>query len=132
MAPDHLQQADEVLEKAAAGLHNILVALAAELDPFPFFLDSVQVQGVEAQPGGKQKAERGCIVVCRDGELYEFTMQIRGGTPFFDFDREDSVQPAELTPEEYIPYAYRAIQELSRLIAEQGKAPKPKGQSSSS
>ena len=123
MPADHVQQAEETLGKAAANLHNILVELAAEVDPFPFFLGSNQIQAVEAEPGGTQAAERGCIVVCPDGELYEFTMKIQPAG-FFEFDREDSVQQAEMAPEEYIPYAYHAIQELSRLISAGKGAPK--------
>ena len=70
--------------------------------------------------GGANKADRGCIVVCQDGEMYEFSMKIQAPNDFdFGMERDDSVKPVQLPPEDYVAYAYHAIQEIAGLLAEQ-------------
>jgi hypothetical protein len=114
-------KAEDVVECTAGELHEILVAIAGRLAPFPYFLGSIEVQAVEAEPGGASGADRGCVVVCDDGELYEFTMNLNlpGLGPELGLDRDDTVKRIDLPPEDYIPYAYNAIKELSALLAEQ-------------
>ncbi len=113
-------EAEKAVERTAGELHDILVAMVGRLDPFPYFLGSIEVQAVEAEPGGASRADRGCIVVCGDGELYEFTMNLNlpGPGPELGLDRDDTVKRIELPPEDYIPYAYNAIKELSALLGE--------------
>jgi len=114
-------EAAEAIGRAAGELRDILVAMAGRLEPFPYFLGSIEVQAVEAEPGGASRADRGCIVVCGDGELYEFTMNVNlpGAGPELGLDRDDTVKRVELPPEDYLPYAYNAIKELGALIGEQ-------------
>lgn len=115
-----VQRASEGVKKLAGDLHAMMVEMASELAPFPYFLGSTEVRAVEAEPGGVQKADRGCIVVCPDGEMYEFVMKIQAPGGFdLGMVRDDSVKPVELLPEDYIPYAYHAIKELAVLIDEQ-------------
>ncbi len=115
-----LKEADEAVQRAADKLHDSLVELAAKLDPFPYFLGSIEVRAIEAEPGGANKADRGCIVVCQDGEMYEFSMKIQAPNDFdFGMERDDSVKPVQLPPEDYVAYAYHAIREIAGLLAEQ-------------
>ena len=115
-----LRQSRETVQRAADQLHETLVELATKLEPFPYFLGSIEVRAIEAEPGGANKADRGCIVVCQDGEMYEFCMKIEAPNDFdLGMDRDDSVKPVELSPEDYVAYAYHAVQEIAGLIAEQ-------------
>ena len=116
---EQVKRSRDLVEKTAVELHEILVRMASALVPFPYFLGSLEVQAVEAEPGGVEKADRGCIVVCADGEMHEFTMnvQVAGG---FDtgMERDDSVKPVDLPPEDYVGYAYNAIKEIAALLGE--------------
>ena len=115
-----LQESREAVQRAADKLHDSLVELAAKLDPFPYFLGSIEVRAIEAEPGGANKADRGCIVVCQDGEMYEFSMKIQAPNEFdLGMERDDSVKPVQLPPEDYVAYAYHAIEEIAGLLAEQ-------------
>ncbi|MBI3743526.1 MAG: hypothetical protein HY261_04485 [Chloroflexi bacterium] len=123
---DELNAATEVkrtadgVQRLADQLHETLVALAANLVPFPYFLGSTEVRAIEAEPGGVERADRGCIVVCDDGEMYEFIMKVQQGDLFDGgMGRDDSVKKVEMRPEDYIPYAYHAIKEIGALIDEQ-------------
>ncbi|MFQ5873916.1 MAG: hypothetical protein ACE5JL_08960, partial [Dehalococcoidia bacterium] len=105
------ERADAALGDNVARLRELLHQTAAQLDPFPYFYGSFTVQAVEVEPPKGQGSERGCIVVCPDGELYELTVNFAshpvgavGG-----MEREEKVKKIELPPLEYIPYAYNAI-----------------------
>lgn len=121
-----VERAEEAVQKAAQELHDILVAMAGELVPFPYFLGSIEVRAIEAEPGGAERADRGCIVVCPDGEMYEFTMRFQPPGPAdIGMDRDDSVKRVELPPRDYIAYAYNAVKEMAGLLAErEGRARK--------
>ena len=117
----HLKHAQALVSKTAAELRETLVMMAASLIPFPYFLGSTEVQAIEAEPGGAARADRGCIVVCADGDMYEFAMKMQApdATGDFGLDREDSVKPIELPPEEYIIYAYNGVKEIAGILEEQ-------------
>ncbi|MEE9247426.1 MAG: hypothetical protein V3U79_01860, partial [Dehalococcoidia bacterium] len=66
----YIPEADAVLEETAARLREILRQAAARLDPFPSFYGSMTLRAVEAEPPEGQGSDRGCVVVCPDGELY--------------------------------------------------------------
>jgi len=119
-------KADQVLERAAADLKDILKATARDLDPFPALFDSPFIKGVEAEPGTAARADIGCVAVCADGELYEYiyTMSVAG--PYADFSRKEDTKKLDLPPRDYIPYAYNAIDQLTRLIIERRSQPPPK------
>ena len=107
------------MRQTAAQLREILVEMASALVPFPYFLGSLEVQAIEAEPGGVEKADRGCVVVCADGEMYEFTMRMQSPGGFdMSMEREDSVKRIDLPPEDYIGYAYNAIKEMAALLEE--------------
>jgi hypothetical protein len=119
-------KADHVMEQAAADLKEILKATIRDLDPFPPLFDSPFIKGVEAEPGAAARADIGCVVVCPDGELYEFTYTLGAAGPMPDFSRKEETKKLDLPPRDYIPYAYNAIAEVTRLIMERRRQPRPK------
>ncbi len=47
-------------------------------------------------------------------------MKIQAPNDFdFGMERDDSVKPVQLPPEDYVAYAYHAIREIAGLLAEQ-------------
>lgn len=114
-----LQESTNLIGKTADALHEVLVQMSGSLAPFPYFMGSLEVQAIEAEPGGANKADRGCIVVCADGEMYEFTMKLQAGGEIDQMmDRDDSIEKVNLPPEDYISYAFSAMKELATLLEE--------------
>lgn len=114
-----LAVAEGVLQRAAAQLDDLLRALAAALDPFPAFMETGSVQAVEVDPAGVADPGRGCVVVCPDGRLRELVMRLEPGP--FDvggFDRSEELADLDLTPGDYVAYAYAAVVQLAGLLEE--------------
>ena len=117
--------ADALLERTAKELGELLRAAAQELDPFPPFPGSFFTYAIEAEPGAAGRPDRGCIVVCPDGELYELVVSMDFSGPYADLmaARNEDLRPAHLPPQDYIVYAYNALAEITGLLLErQGKA----------
>ena len=125
------QQADLLLERTALQFRQLLEEAAAQLRPFPpfpgaFFTNAIEV---EAPAGGS--AERGCIVVCEDGELYELEMSIDFSEGVADpvAARDEKLTKLEdLHPRDYIVLAYEALTRLTEHLlarAEQGSRGRP-------
>ncbi len=113
----HKAVADAALERTASQLRGILKELAGRLDPFPDFMNISSIQAVEVEPDGLQSRDRGCVVVCPDGELYELSLQvIPGPLGVSDADQVEEFQPLDIPPQEYIPYAYAAIVALAERM----------------
>lgn len=111
-------KADILIERTASQLRDMLHQAVRELDPFPFFMGSLLFQGVEAEPGGSAKAERGCIIVCPDGELYEYIYSMLVGPLYPDPFRKEETKKLDLPPQDYIPYAYNALCQITKLLLE--------------
>ncbi|MEE9247267.1 MAG: hypothetical protein V3U79_01035 [Dehalococcoidia bacterium] len=119
----YIPEADAVLEESAARLWEILRQAATRLDPFPSFYGSMTLRAVEAEPPEGQGSDRGCVVVCPDGELYELTVDF-SPSPFgfsTNMEREEKVTKLDLPPLTYISYAYNALAELIRLLSRGGR-----------
>ncbi len=111
--------ADAVLERASLELRKLLRELAEALDPFPTFLGLKTVQAVEVEPAGVAVADRGCIVVCPDGALRELVLRmIPGPIDIGGVDQLEEMKELELSPGDYVAYAYAAVIELTRLLEE--------------
>lgn len=124
--------ADAIVERAARQLREVLQELAKLLMPFPNFPGS-DIPAVEAEPGVAKSPNRGCVVVCPDGELYELWVSTDSPgkipkelweiQPPFDptsvFQAE--IRPLELTPQDYVVYAYNAICALTEIL--EGRQP---------
>ena len=105
--------ADAALERVATQLRDVLKELAGRIDPFPAFLNMTTIQAVEVEPGGMALADRGCIVVCADGELYELSLtSIQGPPDLVEADQVEDFRALDLPPSQYIPYAHAAIKAL--------------------
>ncbi len=103
-------RADVVARQAAEELRRMLQEVAAELDPFPYFLGSYDVQALEVEPPSGAGPDRGCVVVCPDGELYEYRVGVSpGGLWGGGLDRQEGLVKLELPPHEYVAYAFAAL-----------------------
>ena len=125
------QQADLLLERTALQLRQLLEEAAGQLRPFPPFPGAFFTSAIEVEAPAAESPERGCIVVCEDGELYELKMSI-------DFS-EDAVDPVsardekltkldDLHPRDYIVLAYEALTRVTEQLlerAEQGTRGRP-------
>jgi hypothetical protein len=114
-------EADALLEETAAKLQGMLEEAAGQLDPFPpfpgaFFTNAIEVEAEDADTG-----DRGCVVVCQDGGLYELKMSIN-----FDEDQSDPVQARDETltkledlhPRDYIALASEALARVTEALME--------------
>ncbi len=109
--------ADSAVERAASHLRDTLKVLAGRLSPFPAFMNMTSIQAMEVEPGRTPASDRGCVVVCPDGELYELSLRSIPGPPgVMDADQVEQLEPLDLPPQEYIPYAYAAIVALSERL----------------
>jgi len=116
-------KADVLIETTASQLRDMLHEAVRELDPFPYFMGSILIRAIEAEPGGPGKAERGCVVVCPDGELYEYIYTITVGGLFPEPMRKEETKKLDLPPQDYIPYAYNALREITKLLLERQQIP---------
>ena len=111
--------ADGVVERALVELTKLLRELAAQLDPFPSFLGLSSIQALEVNPSGVSNPERGCIVVCPDGELYELTLRmLPGPIDVGGVEQTEEIKEIELSPGDRVAYCHAAIGELTRIIEE--------------
>ena len=113
--------AGSVLEEAGAGLSQILAEMAARLDPFPAFLNMVSIQAIELETVLDSKEDRGCLVVCPDGEIRRLElMGIPGGAGVADAEQVEQLQDLALPPEEFILYAAQAVELLYAELRRRG------------
>ncbi|HEU4759249.1 MAG TPA: hypothetical protein VFT91_04625, partial [Dehalococcoidia bacterium] len=111
---EYKNEADALLERAADRLRLLLKEAAARLDPFPPFPGSFFSFGIEVEAGGAESAERGCVVLAPDGELYELVMgQDMTALALDETDpvalRNEELKKLDLHPRDYIVYAYTAL-----------------------
>ena len=108
-------KADIILKMTASQLREVLQEAAGWLAPFPTFWGSSFVRAIEVEPKVARN-DLGCVVVCPDGNLYEYLLGIApgggDGSPF----RNEETKELNLPPQDYIPYAYSALLEITRLL----------------
>ena len=108
---------DAALEQTASQLREILREMARRLQPFPAFMNMTSIQAVEVEPQSLRASDRGCVVVCPDGILYELSLQlIPGPLGVSAVDQVETLDALDLPPEEYIPYAHAAIKALTERL----------------
>ena len=111
--------ADAVLERATGQLSELLRELASALDPFPSFLGMSTIQAVEVDPSGVAGSDQGCVVVCPDGQLYELVLRmVPGPIDLGGVEQVDELRELDLSPGNYVAYAYAAVRELARILEE--------------
>ena len=114
-------QADMILDRSAMQLRELLHEAAGELRPFPPFPGAFFTNAIEIEAEASDSPERGCVVVCEDGELYELKMHID-----FSEDVEDPVSARdetltkldELHPRDYLALAYDALTRITEELME--------------
>lgn len=111
--------ADAVLERASTQLGELLRELAAALDPFPNFLGMSTIQAVEVESSGVAESDRGCVVICPDGQLYELVLRmVPGPIDIGGVEQVDELRELDLSPGNYVAYAYAAVRELTHILEE--------------
>lgn len=123
-------QADNILERAALQLQALLQEACAELDPFPSFPNALFTNAIECDPGGAGSPDRGCVVVCEDGELYELEFGIDHDsielTGSWDpvTARKETKKKLDLLPRDYLVYAYNGLIAVTEELLERAEAAK--------
>jgi len=117
------READSALERTADRLRVLLSEAAQRLDPFPPFPGAFFSYGIEIDAPGAESADRGCVVLAPDGELYE--LEMRQQVPDSEFEmadpvalRDEELKPLDLHPRDYVIYAYNAIAAVAELLLE--------------
>ena len=120
-------QADSVLERAALQLQQVLKEACALLDPFPPFPNACFTNAIECDPGAAGDPNRGCIVVCEDGELYELefgvdhdAVEMTGSWDPVTARREEK-KKIDLHPRDYIVYAYNGLLAVTEHLLDRVK-----------
>jgi hypothetical protein len=112
-------QADLLLERAALQLQQLLQEAAGRLRPFPPFPGAFFTNAIEVETPSAESPERGCVVVCEDGELYELKMHIDFSEDASDpvSARDEKLTKLELHPRDYVVLAHEALTRVvERLI----------------
>jgi hypothetical protein len=116
--------ADDAIDRAAAELHDLLQAAAADLRPFPAFPGAFFTNAIEVEAGNASSPDRGCVVVAEDGELYELWIGVDLESVALDgFEdpvslRKEELHPIELHPLDYVTFAYNALTAITEQLLE--------------
>jgi hypothetical protein len=77
------------------------------------------IRALEVQPP-EGYPDRGCVVVCPDGKLYELAFSAVPGPPSSGaLDAVEELRELELAPDEYRAYARQAIHSLASRLKRQ-------------
>ena len=95
-------------------LREQLRELASRVRPFPTFLGRNWLEAVEVEPGGGlADVDRGCVVVCPDGELYELVLRLLPGAEVVsDPNPAEELAPLAVSDGEYVLWAEAALKTL--------------------
>ena len=117
-------QADLLIERTAMQLRQLLQEAAGQLQPFPPFPGAFFTNAIEVEAEAAEDPERGCVVVCQDGELYELKMSIDFSEEASDpvSARDETLKKLEdLHPRDYVVLAYEALSRLTEQLLEQAE-----------
>ena len=108
----------ENLTHTAVGLREQLRELAARVRPFPTFLGRNWLEAVEVEPEvGGVDPDRGCVVVCPDGGLYELTLRLLPGAEVVsDPNPAEELSPLAVPDAEYVVWAEAALKALQGYV----------------
>jgi hypothetical protein len=114
-------QADLIVERAALQLRQLLEEAAGQLRPFPPFPGAFFTNAIEVEAEATDSPERGCVVVCEDGELYELKMSINFTDDALDpvTARDETLRKLDdLHPRDYLLLAYDALTRITERLME--------------
>lgn len=104
----------EDLVQTADALRLRLREAAGQVRPFPTFLGRNWLEAVEVE-GSAVGVDRGCVVVCPDGELYELVLRLLPGAEVVsDPNPAEELAPLALPDAEYVVWAEAALEALRR------------------
>jgi|TARA_B110000263_G_C15089827_1_gene410290 hypothetical protein len=111
-------QTDQLLERNVAELRQLLTLSISTIKKFPSIFPDSSLEAIEVEPREMESPDRGPIVVCPDGELYEMTVRAMFETIGIQeySDRREEIRPLELPLHEYIAYLYSAIVAVSEYL----------------
>ena len=107
--------AGSVVERAAEELRAQLVAVAAQIDPFPAFPGAVFAYGIEVQPSAGGLPELGCVILGDDGALYELEIGLddtaaQQAVADASTERHEALVPLDLPAPVFVVYAHAALE----------------------
>lgn len=107
--------AASILDRAAEELRAQLVAVAAQIDPFPAFPGAVFAYGIEVEPSAGGLPELGCVILGDDGGLYELEIGLADTAPQqavadASTERHEALVPLDLPAPVFVVYAYAALE----------------------
>ncbi len=104
-------RSDSVLQRSVGDLRDTLLAAIEQIERFPYVFPDSPLEAIEVEPREMESPDRGPIVVCPDGEIYELvvraTFETLGAQEYAD--RREEIRPLDLPLHEYIAYLYSAI-----------------------
>ena len=88
--------------------------VAGRVRPFPTFLGRNWLEAVEVELSSDlSSVDRGCVVVCPDGELYELVLRLLpGAEAVSDPNPAEELAPLALPDAEYVVWAEAALEAL--------------------
>ena len=120
-APDPLTiraRGDAVLQRSVAELRDTLLRAIEQIPRFPSVFPMSPLEAIEIEPREMESPDRGPIVVCPDGEIYEMvvraTFETIGAQEYAD--RREEIRPLDLPLHEYIAYLYNAIAAVTEYL----------------
>lgn len=118
---------DLAVERAARQLSQLLHDAVAHLRPFPPFPGAFFTNAIEVEPRGPVDSNRGCVVVCEDGDLYELRMGVDLESAALGLAdpvslRSEELHKLDLHPCDYVLYAHAALTAVIERLLEQTEA----------
>jgi hypothetical protein len=118
-------QADLIVERAASQLARLVHDLAGQIYPFPPFPGAFFTEAIEVEPDAAGDPDRGCVVVCADGDLYELVIGVEFDSPEAFVDpvaaRKEELRKLDLHPRDYVVYAYNAVTALTEQLLQRAE-----------
>ena len=97
---------------------NLLIELAAALEPFPGFLGIDSIPAIELDPD-MRFPDRGCLVVTDEGLIKELSLDLIPGPTFLGgVDSKETFREVDIRGQEKDFYLGMAIQILMNLVRE--------------
>ena len=111
-------RSDAVLQRSVAELRETLLNAIQQIPKFPPVFPMSALEAIEVEPREMESPERGPIVVCPDGEIYEMivraTFETIGVQEYAD--RREEIKPLDLPLHEYIAYVYNGILAVTEYL----------------
>ena len=115
-------RSDAVLQRSVGELRDTLLNAIGQISRFPPVFPDSALEAIEVEPREMESPDRGPIVVCPDGEIYEMTVRATfetiGAQEYAD--RREEIKPLDLPLHEYIAYLYGAIVAVTDFLHQQG------------